>query len=406
MRVAYHSPMPPSTSGIADYSALLVPALREVIEVDVVAGGDQRGAAADVALYQIGNSAEEHGWIVEALRQRPGIIVLHEYALHHLIAGITIARGDTEGYLSAMQRDAGVVGRLVAHGVADGVIRPVWETRGPDFPLVGEILDHATAVIAHSDTVEQAIRRRGYAGPVHRIPHPAWPVPDGPEDAVVAALEGPVFGVFGHVNAAKRIPEILEAHRRLRERGTAATLVLAGGASEAGVGPDAGALGDGVVRLPYVDEERLWALIRSVDAVLNLRHPTMGETSGIAVRALSAGTPLVVSDVGWFAELPDDVAFKVPVGDGEVDAIVAVMEAIARDPSAAAEHGAAGARLAREEMAVGHVAELYRRAIVDADGGEQIRARVVGEVGAAAAAVGLAPDDQDRVGRRMRESGL
>src|SRR5258708_5910619 len=32
MKVAYYSPMPPSRSGIADYSALLLPALRERIE--------------------------------------------------------------------------------------------------------------------------------------------------------------------------------------------------------------------------------------------------------------------------------------------------------------------------------------------------------------------------------------
>ena len=40
------------------------------------------------------------------------------------------------------------------------------------------------------------------------------------------------------------------------------------------------------------------------DAIVSLRSPTMGETSGSAIRALSLGKPLVVSDVGWFAELP------------------------------------------------------------------------------------------------------
>ena len=40
------------------------------------------------------------------------------------------------------------------------------------------------------------------------------------------------------------------------------------------------------------------------DAIVSLRSPTMGETSGSAIRALSLGKPLVVSDVGWFSELP------------------------------------------------------------------------------------------------------
>ena len=55
------------------------------------------------------------------------------------------------------------------------------------------------------------------------------------------------------------------------------------------------------------------------DAIVSLRSPTMGETSGSAIRALSLGKPLVVSDVGWFAELPDDAVLKVPVDEREED---------------------------------------------------------------------------------------
>jgi hypothetical protein len=49
MKVAYYSPLPPSRSGIADYSALLLPALRERVEV-VVAERGKRAPDADVAL--------------------------------------------------------------------------------------------------------------------------------------------------------------------------------------------------------------------------------------------------------------------------------------------------------------------------------------------------------------------
>ena len=39
MKVAYFSPLPPSRSGIADYSALLVPALEQLLDVEVVRPG-------------------------------------------------------------------------------------------------------------------------------------------------------------------------------------------------------------------------------------------------------------------------------------------------------------------------------------------------------------------------------
>src|SRR6266576_3180200 len=39
MRVAYYSPLPPETSGIADYSALLLPALQQRVEVETARRG-------------------------------------------------------------------------------------------------------------------------------------------------------------------------------------------------------------------------------------------------------------------------------------------------------------------------------------------------------------------------------
>ena len=60
----------------------------------------------------------------------------------------------------------------------------------------------------------------------------------------------------------------------------------------------------GIVREAYVEEARLWALMAACDVCVNLRSPTMGETSGSVIRQLSLGKPVIVSDVGWFAELP------------------------------------------------------------------------------------------------------
>ena len=94
MKVAYFSPMPPEPSGIADYSALLVPALRELLDVDVVKRGTKRPPrGTDLSVYHLGNNPDAHGWILDALRRRPGAVVLHDFVLHHLVAGLTLGRG-------------------------------------------------------------------------------------------------------------------------------------------------------------------------------------------------------------------------------------------------------------------------------------------------------------------------
>ena len=91
-------------------------------------------------------------------------------------------------------------------------------------------------------------------------------------------------------------------------------------------------LPDRVIRRDYVPEQELWSLLEASDVVVSLRFPTMGETSAAAVRALSLGKPLVVSDVGAFREFPDEVAIKVPVGEGEIPSIVTAINRAVTSP--------------------------------------------------------------------------
>jgi len=417
VRVAYHSPLPPEQSGIADYSALLLPALQRRIAVDVVPRRRRwRAPRTDIALYHVGNSPEAHGWIVEALRKRPGLVVLHEIVLHHLVAGMTIGKRNGPAYLDAMERDSGLAGRLLAHGVLEGKVPPLWESRPEDFPLVGEILDLAAAgggLIVHSRYMQEQARAKGYEGPVWRIPHPAWPVPEAAAVAGAgAAVTGaPIIGCFGHVNASKRVPQLLEAFAVLRGRFPEARLLLVGPTAprfELQGRIDRLGLGDALIREEYVPEDRLWSLMAAADIHVCLRAPTMGETSGSALRALSLGKPLVVSDVGWFSELPDDVALKVPVDETEPAALAVALAQLAGDAEARAARGAAALALARSAHAVDHVADLYAAALEQSAGGGAVGDGVLRDVAAAAAAVGIdaSSPETGEIAARLREVSL
>jgi glycosyltransferase involved in cell wall biosynthesis len=351
MRVAYYSPLPPSRSGIADYSALLLPALRERMDVVVARPGRfRRAPKADVHLYHVGNDPAEHGWIVEALERRNGVVVLHEFVLHHLVSGITLARGDVEGYCAALEREAGAEGRDLGLAVQQGTIEPLWETRAQEFPLAQGVLDAATGLVVHSRYVEGLARDAGYERTIRQVPMPAWPVPPIVPEPIAG---GPVIGCFGHVNESKRIPQLLEAFARL---GPDARLLLVGSWSPR---LPAIELPPNVIRRDYVPEDELWRLLAACDAVVSLRWPTMGETSAAAVRALSVGKPLIVSDVGAFRELPDEVAIKVPVGDGEIDALVEAMRRAAGNR----EMSRAALELARTTHDVDRTADLYASAL-------------------------------------------
>jgi len=213
------------------------------------------------------------------------------------------------------------------------------------------------------------VREHGYDGMLWHIPHPAWP----PPLIEPARIEGaPLIGCFGHLNESKRIPQLLRAFAEFRASHPGARLLLVGaeapGFDLEGRLERLGLDDTGVVREPYVEEERLWALMSACDAVVQLRAPTMGETSGSAIRTLALGKPLVVSDVGWFAELPDDVALKVPVGgDEEVAATARALERLA-EPGVAARMGEAARAFVRAEHDLDRVAGQYVAALEQAAG--------------------------------------
>jgi glycosyltransferase involved in cell wall biosynthesis len=410
VRLAYFSPMPPERSGISAYSALLLPALRDRIDVEVVKRGRKRPPrGTDVALYHVGNDPSAHAWIVDALRRNPGVVVLHDFVLHHLVAGMTLARGNRDAYLDLMEREHGVAGRLLAYGVMDKRIPALWESRAADFPLATFVLEHATALIVHSRYVRGQARAAGYEGPIDVVPHPAWPVPAVQSERVAG---GTVVACFGVVNASKRIPELLRATAHVRREQPDVTLLL--------VGPTApgfdlerrlqrlGLTGDRLVREPWVDEQRLWALMAGSDVLVNLRHPTMGETSGSVIRGLSLGKPLVVSDVGWFSELPRDVALAVPPDDDEVATLTAALELLASRPDVREAMGANAAELARREHDVERVAELYAAALERAAGGAAVDDAVLRDVSDAASEVGISAETAEakEIARRLAEVEL
>jgi glycosyltransferase involved in cell wall biosynthesis len=410
VRLAYFSPMPPEQSGIADYSALLLPALRERIDVTVVRRGRKRAPrGTDLALYHVGNNPDAHAWIVDALRRRPGVVVLHDFVLHHLVAGMTVGRRDGHGYLDLMEREHGVVGRLLAHGVLDKRIPPLWESRPADFPLATFVLEDATALIVHSHYVRDRARATGYEGPIFVVPHPAWPASALEPERVAP---GTVVGCFGVVNSSKRIPELLRATAAVRKAHPELTLLLVGSTSP---GFDLerrlqriGLADEALLREGWVDESRLWGLMAGSDVLVNLRYPTMGETSGSVIRGLSLGKPLVVTDVGWFSELPDDVALKVQPDDDEVATLTAALELLASRPAVREAMGASAAKLARREHDVERVAELYVAALEAAAGGPAVDDAVLREVSEAAADVGISAETAEarEIARRLAEVEL
>jgi len=64
---------------------------------------------------------------------------------------------------------------------------------------------------------------------------------------------------------------------------------------------------------------------------VNLRYPTSGETSGTLIRLLGLGKPVIVSNLGAFAEIPDGACAKVDLDEFEEDLLFEYLRRLAAD---------------------------------------------------------------------------
>ena len=165
-------------------------------------------------------------------RKRPGVVVLHEYVLHHLIAGITIGRGDGRGYLDAMERELGVAGRLLGLGVLDNLLPLLWETQPERFPLAGVVLDQAAGLIVHSRLRRRARARGRLRGPALADPAPG--VAAGRRRRRRPTSTGdPLIGCFGYPEHEQADPAAARGvRRRCAGARPGARLLLVGAAGE------------------------------------------------------------------------------------------------------------------------------------------------------------------------------
>jgi glycosyltransferase involved in cell wall biosynthesis/SAM-dependent methyltransferase len=364
MRIAFFSPLPPAKSGIADYSAALLDPLARLAQVETFASKPAHfdASACDAAVYQLGNNPH-HTFAYEVAMKHPGVVVLHEANLHHLIVDLTIRRGDWDGYLREVECNGGPN----ALDYARRYVRTL--ERGPDYdlPMLGSVLDRSRAAIVHSGAVEEQLRAHGFTRPIARIPHGAW-IADADRTKCRARLgldeRAPLFGIFGFLKPYKRVAQSLRAFRRLLRVHPDAHMILVGERHpelRLDLPPEAR-------HIDFAPIEDFNGYLGACDAVLNLRYPTVGESSGTLLRAFGMGKAVVVSDVGSFREYPDEICLKAPVDSSEEQYLFEYMNLLASRPEVAQALGEKAREWVARECTWLLVAERYAsflEAVVD-----------------------------------------
>lgn len=413
MRLAWFTPWPPQSSGVAGRSAELVPelavrghAIDVFVDEQLVAAspagasppqpGDVRVQSAhdfvwraargqyDLSVYQAGNS-RLHQFVWPYLFRFPGLTVLHETRLHHARGHALLSRGRRAAYRAEFAWSH-------PHSQADAAELAVAGFDGAfyyDWPMVRSVLAASRRVVAHSRGAAEALRAEW---PEYDVGHVALgegrgsPIPEDDRRRRRAELGVPddvvLYGIFGGLTEEKRVRQVLAAFRTTLTRLPDARLVLCGAADpsldldrqidRAGVRP-------AVIVAGKLNDEDFDRTIAASDVTLNLRWPSAGEVSGAWLRALAAGRATVIVDLAQQAGIPTldprsmqahapaptriapPVAVAVDILD-EVHSLGLAMWRLGERPAVRAELGRAGRAWWEAHHTLAHMVRDYETA--------------------------------------------
>jgi glycosyltransferase involved in cell wall biosynthesis len=354
--VGYHAPPAGSKSGVADYAEALERVLSRLCEI-------QRDATtADVHLYHLGNN-RLHETIYGRALAKPGVIVLHDALLHHLFLG-TLTR---EQYLAEFVFNYGEWSRSRAEQLWEERARAAIDHRYFEAAMLRRAVESARSVIVHNPGAAAIARAHG-AAEVDVIPHFYEPlaVPDAFETLRFRETLGVepgvrLFGLFGYLREPKRVMPVIAAFRRVHAVHPDTALLLAGEPVsddlrrllDATIGKG----GDGVLRRGHLDENSFRIALASVDCGINLRSPGAGETSGVTIRLMGMGTPVMVTDCPENSGYPLESVFRVRAGIAEGEELFDHIVLVTEFPEIARKVGREG----RKHIAGHHALDLVAR---------------------------------------------
>jgi glycosyltransferase involved in cell wall biosynthesis len=355
--VGFHSPLPPARTGVADYAGALLRALRERGEVRVGA------AQGDVHLYQVGNNQLHRAIYREALA-RPGVTVLHDAVLQHFFLGAYSEAEYVDEFVynyGEWHRDRG---------------RQLWRDRAGSatderyfrYPMLRRIAERSKAVVVHNAGAAAMVRQHAADAEVVIIPHLFDPPPGiDPVSAIEfrrrlgIPLDDFMFGIFGFLRESKRLLQVLEVFGEVRKAKPGVSLLVAGDIISSDLERACRPLfsAPGVYRVPYLAERDFWIAASAIDACINLRVPAAGETSGIAIRMMGLGKPVLLTDTAENAALPKGTFLPVPSGVAERATLFDYICILSLDRILSSELGRMASIHIRQEHSIARVAEMY-----------------------------------------------
>jgi glycosyltransferase involved in cell wall biosynthesis len=348
------SPLPPVRSDAAMAGAALVSVLRkrrghlvraswpipESIEALV--------ADSDLPVYHLSNDPGDRE-IYEMALEWPGLVVLHDLVLDHLVRGLLKSR-EPAGIETARE--------VVAASDRPGVPAFPEPLATPWCALVAR---RARGLVVHSSFEARYLEALGVRTPIMLAPPPA--LADPPRKGAARRGRrlrrrlgaGAVLGVVGELGPEMGLALAVEASRGLD---VPASIVAVGHRRAEEDGSAIAFHGEPVIWAGDLPEEEMMAWLAACDVVMDLRHPPRPSVTTAVIRALQMGVPVVASSPMALPDGTEDSATVLTASPPDPPEVARAVARMLGDPRSSGMPGKAAA----ERVAAG-VEPAYRAAI-------------------------------------------
>lgn len=340
-KLAYISPLPPERTGIADYSAELLPELARHYEIDVVVAQEtitdpwikencsvrsvdwfaSHAHHYERVLYHFGNSPY-HQHMFDLLQRIPGVVVLHDFFLGHITAHMDGLEGqDYPDFLAQTLYQSHGYQAISERYHANNVWDLAWK-----YPCNKTVLENATGVIVHSNNSRRLAEQwlgQTFANDWSVIPLlRVAPMTEGRAEARLALgiNEGAFvvcsFGLLGSSKLNRRLLDSWLASQLSKDQNCFLVFV---GENDAGYyGEELTAtirnsgFTDRIRVTGWTDMVQFRQYLAAADVGVQLRTLSRGETSAAVLDCMNYGLPTIVNANGSMADLPEDAVYMMP----------------------------------------------------------------------------------------------
>lgn len=387
MKINWFSPIPPAKTDIAHYTARILPALHKFADITIWTDQIEYEKAiekyasikvydytnfpwwelnhAELSIFNIGNHPVFHESIWQVSRQHPGLVILHDFRLQHLFAGLFREKyKDKEVYLTKMRQYYGEEGYREGKAFWEGQYNT--EYMSTKYPLTSLALENAIGVLVHSIvTFDLLAKIKSWPLAYFPLPYPctnAFQKVQKVNQNKIVHREPYRLITFGYLGPNRQLEAILKAiagyhqknkfrldiYGQIWDREYLNNLIKTQ------------ELNHIVFLHGFVSENELDSALSIADLAFNLRYPTMGEASGSQLRIWDHSLPSLVTPVGWYGTLSkNEVAFVNP--ESPISDIRKHLDAFLNNPTYYQEMGKNGRRRLEAE----HNPQSFAKMLMD-----------------------------------------